>query len=89
MFQYVAPSISSDVILFHRRRESVRQKNGKVKGKSMAKALYPIGGREREHTKGKPNKKKQTGKRNGRNGWNGTKPTRRKLYYAELGASCL
>ena len=64
MFQYVAPSISSDVILFHRRRESVRQKNGKVKGKSMAKALYPIGGREWEHTKGKPQtRKKQTGKR--------------------------
>jgi hypothetical protein len=45
-------------------RKSVRQKNGKVKGKSMAKALYPIGGREWEHTKGKPQtRKKQTGKR--------------------------
>ena len=35
-----------------------------VKGKSMAKALYPIGGREWDHTKGKPQtRKKQTGKR--------------------------
>ena len=62
--QYVVLYVSSFVILFHRMRKSVRQKNGKVKGKSMAKALYPIGGREREHTKGKPQtRKKQTGKR--------------------------
>ena len=37
MFQYVILYISSDVILFHRMRKSVRQKNGKVKGKSKEK----------------------------------------------------
>ena len=59
MFQYIILYISSDVILFHRMRKSVRQKNGKVKGKSMAKALYPIGGREWEHTKGKTQTRKK------------------------------
>lgn len=67
MFQYVILYISSDVILFHRMRKSVRQKNGKVKGKSMAKALYPIGGREWNTRKVSPKQEKSRPERgNGR-----------------------
>lgn len=35
MFQCVIPSISSNVILFHRRRKKAGRKNGKIKGEKQ------------------------------------------------------
>ena len=35
MLQYVVLYVSSDVILFHRRREKTGRENGKIKGENM------------------------------------------------------
>ena len=74
--------ISSLVIVFHRRRKDAGRTNGKIKGKSRENAPNP--GRKRAGTHGRqaPNRKEETAE-------NGTKPIKKKLYYAELGASCL
>ena len=46
MFQCVRLSVSSSVILFHRRRKKRGPKNGKIKGKSMEKTPdYKVGKR--------------------------------------------
>lgn len=79
------------VIVFHRRRKDAGLKNGKCKGKSKEKhrirgAEKDIGTQTENPTQEKtaePEKEKvESGK-------NGTKQVKKKLYYAELGASCL
>lgn len=66
MFQYVVLSVSSDVILFHRRRKKAGQENGKIKGENMEKVPEPKGGREEKSTNGSPEARK-----------GGTKPTKK------------
>lgn len=73
--------VSSPVIVFHRRRKKCKVEKGKSKGKSMENAPHPRGGRGHRHANGKPHARK--------NGRNGTKQAKKKLYYAELRASCL
>ncbi|MFR8822907.1 MAG: hypothetical protein ACLVF8_02065 [Parabacteroides merdae] len=83
--------ISSLVIVFHRRKKYAGQKNGKCKGKSKEKhrirgVKEGIGTQTENSTQEKTAGTESETVESGRNG---TKPTKKKLYYAELGASCL
>ena len=89
--QCIVLYVSSFVILFHRGRKDTGWKNGKVRGKSKEKhrirgVKEGIGTQTENSTQEKTAGTESETVESGRNG---TKPTKKKLYYAELGASCL
>lgn len=73
MFQRVMLSVSSNVILFHRRRKKAGRKNGKIKGENMEKAPEPEGGRENVRMAARKQSK------TAENHTGGTKPAKERL----------
>lgn len=71
MFQCVVLSVSSNVILFHRRRKERGSKNGKIKGKKCRNQ------RAEEKKKVRMAARKQG--KTAENHMGGTKPTKEKL----------
>ena len=74
--------------MFHRRRKSTRRKNGKIKGKSKEKHRIRGAEEDIDMQTENPTQEKTAGTES-ETEENGTKQVKKKLYYAELGASCL